>query len=500
MKQADDGFVKNNTGAISNLGGKWKSIDWMKTENEVKRLQIRIAEAARLGKMNKVKVLQRILTRSFSAKLLAVRRVSSSKGSRTPGIDREVWKTPAMKMKSAMELSPVGYKAKPLRRIKIPKKNGKFRKLGIPCMSDRAMQALYLLALEPVGETTADHNSYGFRPKRSCRDAIAQCFLSLSKSYSPRWVLDADIKACFDWIDHDWLLDNIPIEKKILSQWLKSGYIQKGKLFPTKAGTPQGGIISPLLANMALDGMEALVKKHNKRGMKLNFIRYADDFCITAELKETLENIIIPELKTFLGTRGLELSEEKTRIVNIEEGFDFLGQTMRKFRGNKLITQPSKESTRIHLDKVRSTIKLCGGQNAEYLIKKLSPVIRGWSNYHRFVQSGKAYYRCQYLTNGYLMKWAKRSNGSKTPKWLRNHFWGKSRDKRHFSCLSIKDGKPYVRSLFYHPEVGQARYIKIRGSVNPYSKKDKEYFAMRERCSNYTRLESRRILPLVYSA
>jgi RNA-directed DNA polymerase len=367
-------------------------------------------------------------------------------------------------------------------------------------MKDRAMQALYLLALEPVAETTADPNSYGFRPKRGCRDAIAQCFCSLSKSYSPRWILDADIKACFDWIDHDWLMENIPIEKKILRKWLKSGYIQKGTLYPTKAGTPQGGIISPLLANMTLDGMETLVKKHNKRGMKLNFIRCADDFIVTAEHRETLVDIIIPELKAFLKTRGLELSEEKTRIVNIEDGFDFLGQTLRKFKGNKLITQPSKESIRLHLDKVRSTIKYCGGESAEFLIKKLNPVIRGWSNYHRFVQSGKSYYYCQYLTNGYLMKWAKRNHGNKTPKWIRNHYWGKSRDKRHFSCLSMKDGKSFIWSLVYHPDVGLARYIKIRGSANPYSKDDREYFAMRDSCANLRRLESKRILPLVYSA
>ena len=499
MKKADDGLDKNITGAPSSLGGRWETIDWVKAEAEVKRLQIRIAEAAKIGKMNKVKVLQRILTRSFSARVLAVRRVSSSRGSSTPGIDREVWKTPAIKMRSAIELTPKDYSAKPLRRITIPKKNGKKRKLGIPTMKDRAMQALYLLALEPIGETTADFNSYGFRPKRGCRDAIAQCFISLARRYSPRWVLDADIKACFDWIDHDWLLENIPIEKKILRQWLKSGYIQNGKLFPTKAGTPQGGIISPLLANMALDGMESLVKKYNARGMKLNFVRYADDFIVTAERKETLVDIIIPELKAFLKIRGLELSEEKTRIVNIEDGFDFLGQNMRKFKGNKLITQPTKESIRIHLDKVRSTIKLCGGKSAEFLINELNPIIRGWSNYHKFVQSGKAFNQCQSHTYGYLLKWAKRSNGNKTPKWIRNHFWGKSKDKRHFSCISFNDGKPFVRSLLHHPEVGLARYIKIRGSANPYSKKDREYFVMREKCANFTKLESRRILPLVYS-
>ena len=500
MKKAEDGVINSKTGASSSLGRKWDSVDWDKAYEQVKRLQYRIAEAVEAGRWNKVKVLQGILTHSYSARLLAVKRVSSSKGSRTPGIDRDVWNSSAKKMKAVMLLQRRGYKAMPLRRISIPKKNGKKRKLGIPTMTGRAMQAIYLLALEPVAETTADHNSYGFRPKRGCRDAIGQCHCSLSKSYSPRWVLDADIKACFDGIDHQWLLENIPMDKKILEKWLKSGFIQDKTLFPTKAGTPQGGIISPLLANMTLNGLEQRVKQYNKRGVKLNFIRYADDFVVTAEHRETLTNIIIPEIKAFLAERGLELSEEKTRIVNIEEGFDFLGQNIRKFKGNKLIIQPSKQSVRYFLDKTKKTIAYCRGANAETLIRKLNPVIRGWSTYHRYVQSGRTYYDCQYLINGYLMSWAKRNNGNKSQGWLRYHFWMRFGKGYKFSCTIKQKGKVSVLSVVYPPDVRLARYIKIRGSANVHSKKDKEYFAMRDSHANLKLLESRRILPLIYAS
>jgi RNA-directed DNA polymerase len=250
---------------------------------------------------------------------------------------------------------------------------------------------------------------------------------------------------------------------------------------------------------MALDGMEEIIKKYNKRGMKLNFIRYADDFCVTAEHRETLKDIILPELNLFLKVRGLKLSDEKTKIVNIEEGFDFLGQTLRKFKGNKLITQPSSESIKSHMDKVRSTVRSCRGKNAEVLINRLNPVIRGWSYYHRFVQSGKTFYNCQSQTNLYLMKWARRTHSHKTPRWLRNHYWGKSKDERRFSCYTKKGESSYLLTLTYHPDIDLARYIKIRGTANPYLRKDKEYFVMRDNCANSRKLESRKILPLIYS-
>ncbi len=246
----------------------WKSIDWKQVKAEVKKLQMRIAKAVREERWNKVKVLQRILTRSFYAKLLATNRVTTGKGSSTPGVDGEIWKTPAKKMVGALSLRQRGYKASPLRRVHIPKGKNQKRPLGIPTIRDRAMQALYLLALEPVSETLADPNSYGFRCFRACRDAIAQCFLSLSRKRSGQWVLDADIKACFDGISHQWLLDHISMEKEILEKWLKCGFIEKRKLFPTRAGSPQGGVISPTLCNMTLDGLEKAVKDQQQHSCR----------------------------------------------------------------------------------------------------------------------------------------------------------------------------------------------------------------------------------------
>ena len=257
---------------------------------------MRIAKATREGRYGRVKSLQWILTHSFSGRALAVKRVTENQGKKTPGVDKVVWDTPELKAEAVMSLKRRGYKPQPLRRVFIPKANGKMRPLGIPTMKDRAMQAMYLQALEPVSETKADPNSYGFRPMRASRDAAEQCFTALArKKRSALWVLDADISGCFDNINHDWLSNNIPMDKVTLKKWLKSGFKWNGQLFNTKAGTPQGGIISPTLANMTLDGMENELDRHfgtNSHGNtknKVHLIRYADDFVITGTTKEVLE-------------------------------------------------------------------------------------------------------------------------------------------------------------------------------------------------------------------
>lgn len=278
----------------------WKAINWRIVEDAVNRLQLRIAKAIKIGRFAKAKALQWLLTHSFYAKLLAVKRVTQNKGKRTPGVDGVIWKTDKQKLEAAHNLKRSGYKAQPLRRIYIPKKNGKLRPLSIPTKMDRAQQALHLLGLIPIAEITADENSYGFRPKRSTHDAIAKCFILLARRVSSQWVLEGDIKACFDKISHDWLQKHVMMDKTVLQEWLKAGFIEKNALHDTVEGCPQGGLASPTISSLTLDGLEKIVSDISSRNDKIHFVRYADDFICTANSKEILESKVRPAIINFL--------------------------------------------------------------------------------------------------------------------------------------------------------------------------------------------------------
>lgn len=323
-------MTAQKAGALRDDANKWQSIDWKHAQREVRRLQVRIAKAVKENRWNKVRSLQNLLTHSFYAKLLAVKRVTSNKGKKTPGIDGVLWRGARAKWRAACSLRRRGYRPQPLRRIYIKKKNGKLRPLSIPTIYDRSQQALYKLALAPVAETTADNNSYGFREGRSCADAVSSAFNALSKPNSAPWVLEGDIKGCFDNISIKWMLDNTPMDKTILRKWLKTGYVENGIHYPARKGVPQGGIISPTISNMVLDGLEEAVRRAVPRRRRINFVRYADDFIITGKSKTILQEVIQPVVENFLAERGLALSPEKTVITHIKDGFTFLGQPVKR--------------------------------------------------------------------------------------------------------------------------------------------------------------------------
>jgi len=445
----------------------WHTISWGPANQHVRRLQTRIAKAAKDQHWRRVSRLQKLLVRSTTAKAVAVRRVTENQGRKTPGVDGVTWSTPADKRKAIDTLESRGYRPKPLRRIHIPKANGGKRPLGIPTMRDRAMQALHWLALDPIAETLGDRNSYGFRSCRSTADAIAQCHNALSRSHSPQWVLEGDIKGCFDNISHDWLLRNVPMDRHVLSKWLKAGFVEDRKLFPTDAGTPQGGIISPCLANLTLDGMEKLLDCLPRRA-KVNFIRYADDFVVTAVSKELLESRVKPMIAEFLAERGLLLSDTKTKITHISDGFDFLGWNVRKFDSFLRIV-PSVKNAATFYDKVRTRLRELRGAKQEDVVFALNPVIRGWGNYHRVVHASRPFAQMDHLIFRALWRWALRRHPTKGRRWIKRRYFHRegSRD-----WLFLTEGY----RLAHLSAIVVGKYVKIRSDANPYDPKDEPYF------------------------
>lgn len=470
---------------------------WRMVVRKVRKLQVRIAKAVMDGKQGRVKALQWLLTHSFCGRLMAVRRVSSNKGRKTPGVDGVVWSTPCQKMHAVTRLRRRGYRPMPLRRVYIRKRNGKLRPLGIPTIRDRAMQALYALALLPAAEATADRHSYGFRPRRGCADAIAQCFNVLSRWYGPQWVLEGDIRGCFDNISHQWMMDNIPLDRRMLKAWLGSGYMDGGVFHRTEAGTPQGGVISPILANMVLDGLEQVCfggtsrRARCRRPHKFNVVRYADDFIITASTEQFLREQVKPAVEAFLRPRGLELSEDKTRITHVDEGFEFLGQHLRKVRG-ALTIRPAKASVRTLVGKCKAIIKAHGGTNAE-LIRKLNPVLRGWANYHRHIYAYHCFEHVDLRIFNLVWNWLKRRHCTNGKRWrARSNFcFHRGRNWTLFGKYKTAAGAARTAYLLRTTTLRTIPYAKIRADAQPFDQKWEEYFVKRRRSKYLSVIKAR---------
>jgi RNA-directed DNA polymerase len=461
----------------------WHGINWAACHRRVRSLQRRIVQAVQAGAWRKVKRLSYLLVHSFAARALAVKRVTENRGKKTPGVEGEVGDTPEKKAQAIERIGRWhGYRPLPLRRLYIPKKNGQQRPLSIPAMSDRARQAVYLQALQPIAETTADPHSYGFRPKRQCADAIDQCFKVLRQKSSATWILEGDIEGFFDHIRFSWLATQIPMNKQLLSKWLRSGFLDRGRLFPTTSGVPQGGVISPVISNLVLDGLEAHVygSAWQRRVYNINYIRWADDFIVTANTREVLEQTVRPRIDAFLADRGVRLSPTITVITPLAPGFDFLGQTIRKAkRPNgkpaKLQITPSRASFQAIKAKVTALYKQA--RTPQELIETVNPVLRGWANYHRHGSCGEMFAKLDDFVWRRTYRWAKHRHANQTGRWIAMRYFPHQLGEP-WRFTDPRTGKHLIR---VQQAIKGQRHLKIKASANPFDPKGEAYFQCRDR-------------------
>lgn len=459
----------------------WPDVVWSQVEADVRALRQRIFTAAKEANYQKVRSLQRLMLRSRANVLASVRRVTQDNAGRhTAGVDGVVVLDDESRAAMAQWLSRNAMTTlpSPVRRVYIPKANGKRRPLGIPTLIDRAIQAMVRNALEPEWEARFEPDVYGFRPGRGCHDAIEAIFGLCGKRKSLRaWVLDADLKAAFDNIDHDHLLamlDGFPAKGHIAA-WLKAGVMERGEYLPTEAGTPQGGIISPLLLNIAMHGMEeaagerrySLTRKYQADGIVPGtpaVVRYADDFVVMCHTRE--EALAVKaRLTEWFKPRGLAFNEDKTRIVHLFEGFDFLGFTIRRYpTSGKVLTTPSKAARQRIRDKLKVEVTRRNGANAPAIIAALNPIIRGWAAYYRIGASKKIYSQLDSWMWIRLWRWARRAHPNKGKRWVQARYWGRFHPRRDDRWVfGDHDSGRYLRRFAWTPIV---RHVKVKGRAS----------------------------------
>jgi RNA-directed DNA polymerase len=475
----------------------WNAVNWRRVNRQVRNLRRRIFRATQQGDWRRVHSLQQLMLRSHANRLDAVRRVTQvNQGKRTPGVDKVLIKTPTARGKLVDDLGTLQpWRAKPTKRVYIPKARGKLRPLGIPTIRDRALQAMIKNALEPSWEARFEAISYGFRPGRSTHDAIALLFALLTPHTRMKWVVDADIEGAFDNIDHTFLLQTIgPVPgRELIHQWLKAGYMEDFVWHPTDAGTPQGGVISPLLANIALHGMEEAVgvTRHTRRNGTTDLtspcavVRFADDFVVTCTTKEEAERAI-DRLTPWLAKRGLHLSPEKTRLVHIKDGFDFLAFNVRQYdapatkrRGAVLLIKPSRESVLKIRKRLRDEWLKLRGHSVKEVAARLNPIIRGQANYFRSEVSYKTFQALDDWMFRREVRYAKHMHPNKPKYWTKQRYWGRLHRQRNDNWVFGDKHSGIVLLKFSWFNI--QRHIPVKGTASPDDPALIEYWAKRQK-------------------
>ncbi len=451
----------------------WHAINWRSIESKVRKLRQRIFRATQNGQWNKVRSLMKLMLRSYANLLLSVRKVTQeNEGKKTPGIDNRVYLTAKSRVRLVNQLLELkAWRAQPAVRLYIPKPGGKSRPLGILTVKNRAAQAIVKNALEPSWEARFESHSYGFRPGRSAHDAIEQCWNRLKKVSKDRWVLDADIKGAFDNIDHDFILRKLgPTPARgLIKAWLKAGFVENETFLETQAGTQQGGVISPLLANIALDGLQEALPA------KFGFIRYADDFVVTARSREDLISIL-PAIQVWLSARGLELNDEKTKIASILDGFNFLGFNIRHYSG-KCLVKPQKEKAQKLVQSINEWLRRNRSVEPRVVIYHLNPILRGWALYYKYAVSSQIFQSVQNHIWKQIWRWCLRRHPAKSKAWVKNKYFCTCEGLDWTFFAKTPNGQTHY--LFNIGKVKIQRHRKVIGSASPDDPVLRNYWAAR---------------------